>query len=320
MLLVAGGGGGAASDGFCAGSKGQPGQSGTSGSNGTGILFGKGGSDGEGGKDGNPGGGGGGWYHPGQGHCDASGAQSTEDDIKGNTQYVNFGGGMSGSGKASVYAQQWVGGTGGYGNIDMPSHTCGGFYFAGGYGFGGGGSGHGSGGGGGGYSGGGGGGLVGIGFGAGGGGGSFVNRTYNIPYAKVVTEQRSTTSNPSDGIIQYQFTASIPAAVRNLGFECHKGTEVQVLKSGDWTLLWQYDGNLVLYGPIGPVWASNTAGTDLYFQGDGNLVIYQTNAEPWSTDTPNDHHNGKGGRKLVLTRESGLFIVDQDDKVIWRGH
>jgi hypothetical protein len=131
--------------------------------------------------------------------------------------------------------------------------------------------------------------------------------------------QRGTTSQPSDGSIKYKFASANPIVTRDLYFECHKDTEVQVLKSGDWTLLWQYDGNLVLYGLNGPAWASNTAGTDLYFQGDGNLVIYQTNAEPWSTDTPDDHHDGKGGRKLVLTAEGSLFIADQDGKVIWRG-
>ena len=152
------------------------------------------------------------------------------------------------------------------------------------------------------------------GFQAGAGGTSFVSKA-----ASERRNKNSVTANPADGYIEYLFNDG--PATRDLYFECHKGTEVEVLKTGAWTLLWQYDGNLVLYGPGFPngAWASNTAGTDLIFQGDGNLVIYQSNASPWSTDTPDDHHGGKGGRKLVLTPEGGLYITDQDGKAIWTG-
>lgn len=51
----------------------------------------------------------------------------------------------------------------------------------------------------------------------------------------------------------------------------------------------QSDGNLVLYGPSGAIWASNTAGnscSNLAIQNDGNLVIYAANgAAIWSTGT-----------------------------------
>ena len=325
ILMVAGGGGGAASDGLCSGGKGLPGQAGSNGADGAGLFLGKGGQDGGGGKHGAHGGGGGGWRYPGAGKCDEVNLRSYDHDISGQLSIAFYGGGMSGSGKATlayndVTYDHWSGGYGGSGE-DMLDGCTEGNYHAGGYGFGGGGSGHGSGGGGGGYSGGGGGGAVGPGLGGGGGGGSFINPTFAQPFV-ISQEQRGTTSSPSDGSIQYQFAATLPIATRDLYFECHKGTEVQVLKAGDWTLLWQYDGNLVLYGPGFPngAWASNTAGTDLFFQGDGNLVIYQANAGPWSSDTADDHHNGKGGRKLVLTQEGGLYITDQDGKVIWTGH
>lgn len=111
--------------------------------------------------------------------------------------------------------------------------------------------------------------------------------------------------------------------MRDLGFEAHKGTEVSVLKTGNWNLLWQYDGNLVLYGPgYGHgAWTSHTdnRGTDLYFQGDGNLVIYQSGNPVWASDTANAEKGGKGGRKLVLTSEGSLYILDQDGKVVWQG-
>ena len=183
----------------------------------------------------------------------------------------------------------------------------------GGFGFGAGGAAEGSGGGGGGYT--------GEGplhrFWGGDGGTSYVNSGWTESGG---SKKNGVTANSADGYVEYLFTNDGPVS-RDLYFECHKGTEVQVLKTGAWTLLWQYDGNLVLYGSGFPngAWASNTAGTDLIFQGDGNLVIYQANAGPWSTDTPNDHHDGKGGRKLVLTPDGSLFITDQDGKVIWTG-
>jgi len=48
-------------------------------------------------------------------------------------------------------------------------------------------------------------------------------------------------------------------------------------------LVMQNDGNLVLYGPNGPLWATNTSGNRgayLKIQNDGNLVIYKA---VWST-------------------------------------
>src|SRR5947209_4484669 len=47
--------------------------------------------------------------------------------------------------------------------------------------------------------------------------------------------------------------------------------------NGQYTFVYQGDGNLVLYGPGGALWASNTGGRSVgecIMQGDGNLVIY----------------------------------------------
>jgi hypothetical protein len=318
ILMVAGGGGGAASDGFCGGHAGKPGESGTSGSNGDGSSSGNGGSDGDGGGKGYNGSGGGGWVSPGKGTGDI---RFSHRDIRNNMTSIRSGGSsgsgyiLDGGGSYTYNPGWWVGGLGGQ------HYSTPGLDKAGGTGFGGGGGGRGSGGGGGGFSGGGGGGATGAGNGGGGGGGSYVNRNLTLLFSGVTLEQRGTTDRPEIGKVEYQFFAPSPVAVRNLGFEYHIGQEAPLLKAGEWTLLWQYDGNLVLYSSGGPAWASNTAGTDMYFQGDGNLVIYQANGGPtWSTDTPNDHHNGKGGRKLVLTQEGHLFIADQDGKTIWQGH
>jgi hypothetical protein len=71
-----------------------------------------------------------------------------------------------------------------------------------------------------------------------------------------------------------------------------------ILDNGNLHLLWQNDGNLVLYRNDGggPVWGSGTDGkaNQLCFQGDGNLVMYNgSTATPavWATRT-----DGRGAR------------------------
>ncbi|MCB9333510.1 MAG: hypothetical protein H6574_20820 [Lewinellaceae bacterium] len=255
------------------------------------------------------------------------------------TKRVGGGGGTSTDGKGQGH---YVDGTPikcagkcgfqGVNGVLLPIGGAGGDEYAnyGGYGFGGGGgSGNGGswvqtpGGGGGGYS----GGYSGVNKEyrdnslGGGGGGSYLNPAIMLP-GTGVKNKNSATNDPGNGYVEYQFFATNPVVTRDLGFEYHKGTESSILNMGNWTLKWQYDGNLVLYQAGVAKWASNTQnkGTDLYFQGDGNLVIYQSGNPVWNSGTDAPHQGGKGGRKLVLTSEGSLFIIDQDSKVIWAGH
>jgi hypothetical protein len=86
------------------------------------------------------------------------------------------------------------------------------------------------------------------------------------------------------------------------------------------TLVFQGDGNLVLYDTTGtswkPIWASNTSGrggTQLAFQGDGNLVIYTGNGTPiWASNT-----NNKGATKLTLRDDGNLVITDDPGNAKW---
>ena len=60
----------------------------------------------------------------------------------------------------------------------------------------------------------------------------------------------------------------------------------------------QTDGNFVVYGPSGALWASNTngAGSALLVQDDGNVVIYDPSLQPrWATNTvlPAQHQPGR---------------------------
>jgi hypothetical protein len=94
------------------------------------------------------------------------------------------------------------------------------------------------------------------------------------------------------------------------------GTELgpdRQLNSGDWLesggyrLVMQTDGNLVLYGPGGPLWASYTRsdGAVLVNQGDGNLVIYTRDRQGtlWSSRT-----NGRGAGRLVAQGDGNVVL------------
>jgi hypothetical protein len=100
---------------------------------------------------------------------------------------------------------------------------------------------------------------------------------------------------------------------------------VDLLKVGNYKLVWQTDGNLVLYEKYGdyiPCWTSNTNGKGanlLAFQGDGNMVIRNTNTNQtvWASWTNASGNGGKGGMKLLLTENGRAMINDADNKTIW---
>jgi predicted esterase len=87
--------------------------------------------------------------------------------------------------------------------------------------------------------------------------------------------------------------------------------------NGRYTLIYQGDGNLVLYDSSGKaLWASNTAGGPVgvcIMQGDGNLVIYAHGGKPvWSTNTwqyPGSH--------LIVQNDGNVVIYRPDGTKVW---
>jgi cell wall-associated NlpC family hydrolase len=84
----------------------------------------------------------------------------------------------------------------------------------------------------------------------------------------------------------------------------------QVLQSADgrFRAVMQGDGNLVVYGPHGPTWASNTLGSGtanrLVMQSDGNLVMYaSTGGVPFATAT-----FGTAADALVMQNDGNLVL------------
>ena len=91
------------------------------------------------------------------------------------------------------------------------------------------------------------------------------------------------------------------------------GQSLQSL-DGRYTALLQPDGNFVVYGPDGPVWATNTVGrtgSRLVLQSDGNVVLYGVVNQPvWSTNTagtPGDILEMQEDGRLVLYGPTGAL-------------
>ncbi len=78
--------------------------------------------------------------------------------------------------------------------------------------------------------------------------------------------------------------------------------------SGAFTLLMQGDGNLVLFGPGGALWASNTAGRGslAVLQSDGNFVVYGPRGAVWASNTA-----GHPGDVLAVQDDGNVVIYQQ---------
>lgn len=81
-------------------------------------------------------------------------------------------------------------------------------------------------------------------------------------------------------------------------------------------LVVQGDGNLVLYGPSGAVWATNTVGVTgahLAMQGDSNLVLYDgAGRARWNSGTTTFK-----GAHLVVQNDGNLVVYDRNGVAIW---
>jgi hypothetical protein len=103
---------------------------------------------------------------------------------------------------------------------------------------------------------------------------------------------------------------SVPASAAEVGTELAADRQLgsgDWLQSGNYRFVMQTDGNLVLYGPAGPLWATytNSPGASLTNQSDGNLVVYTADrrAVVWSSRT-----NGRGAGRLVMQGDGNVVL------------
>jgi len=83
-----------------------------------------------------------------------------------------------------------------------------------------------------------------------------------------------------------------------------------------YTLIYQLDGNFVLYNGSTPIWATMTNGSSpgrAVMQDDGNLVVYDGNGTPlWNTGTW-----GHSGAHLQVTSSGVLQVLDPGGGLLW---
>lgn len=112
-------------------------------------------------------------------------------------------------------------------------------------------------------------------------------------------------------------TGGAPASTLTAGERLYPGQAIWS-PNGTVGLHYQGDGNLVLYGPSGPLWSSDTHGTSGGFatmQGDGNFVVYDAGGQPvWATDT-----SGLPGAELRVQDDGYLVLYDAGNSVLWHG-
>jgi len=104
--------------------------------------------------------------------------------------------------------------------------------------------------------------------------------------------------------------APAPTSTFGLGpNEALHANEFRTSVDGRFTLVYQGDGNLVLYFGSSALWASNTSGASpgqAVMQGDGNLVVYNASGVAvWSSGTW-----GHPGAYLVVQSDGNLVIYD----------
>ncbi len=86
-------------------------------------------------------------------------------------------------------------------------------------------------------------------------------------------------------------------------------------QDGSYRAVQQGDGNLVIYGPLGARWASNTsysAGATSQLTSDGNLQLTSTDGNVlWSTKTTGS------GTRLVMQPDGNLVLYDAGNVALW---
>ena len=123
------------------------------------------------------------------------------------------------------------------------------------------------------------------------------------------------TWNDATSSIRLGSDSGVQSSVLPSGSSLHVNVSL-VSPNGRFSLLFQPDGNLVLYRSDGvPLWASNTSGIapgQAIMQTDGNFVVYDSDGTPWWASGT----SGNAGAELVL-RDDGDVLVQIGSAVLW---
>jgi hypothetical protein len=86
-------------------------------------------------------------------------------------------------------------------------------------------------------------------------------------------------------------------------------------QDGRFKLVLQADGNLVLYWPNRPMWATNTVesgASAAKFQSDGNFVLYKDGTPIWASNTA-----GNPGALVVMQDDGNLVVYTTSGTPLW---
>jgi hypothetical protein len=140
--------------------------------------------------------------------------------------------------------------------------------------------------------------------------------TTSLPFAQVTGSQATTAKHL--GSVSIGLNGNAPAG------SCGELTANQELAAnqsvascnGDFTLVMQGDGNLVLYQGGTALWASGTVGSgadEAIMQGDGNFVLYTSAGAPvWASNTA-----GNAGAYLDVQNDGNVVIYGSSGTALW---
>ncbi len=141
-----------------------------------------------------------------------------------------------------------------------------------------------------------------------------------IMLAAIPLLAHSVLSNPSNQIGNKQLIAQ---SCRNTEIRLTNnqsqtfGRGTRWVTCNNYTLVFQNDGNLVLYSPWGVLWATGTEGKGgaLVLQRDGNVVLYDptnTGKVLWASNT-----DGNPGAFLALQTDGNLVVYSANGRPLW---
>jgi hypothetical protein len=93
-----------------------------------------------------------------------------------------------------------------------------------------------------------------------------------------------------------------------------------ILTNQNYNLVWGSDGYLRLNNNVGTsIWRSGntTPGSKFCFQYDGNLVIYGSSGAVWASNTADSEHNGNGALWMRLDSSCNLVVVNASQTTLF---
>lgn len=137
------------------------------------------------------------------------------------------------------------------------------------------------------------------------------------PLAQYVNQVPHTSTGYDEGIngpaVSYMAIAQRTSSVLSNGETLTRGQN-RWSTDGRFQFIYQTDGNVVLYGPNGSIWANGKGGVAsdrLVMQSDGNLVLYNGGSVVWATGT-----GGGASARLVVGNDGNTYILT-DSGATW---